>query len=127
MYWCGRFGYPLWFRHREAHTLQSGNNISTHHLSFQFSFWKMYMTLKIFLNFNCVFHDTRINSPEMFTYISSNLIVLRNLLQDYISLIANSLFLYLATLTQLYLFLCYKMNVTNYKIKRNFVLKVRLY
>ena len=61
------------------------------------------------------------------SHISSNLIVLRNLLQDYISLIANSLFLYLATLTQLYLFLCYKMNVTNYKIKRNFVLKVRLY
>ena len=30
--------------------------------------------------------------------------------QDYISLIANSLYLYLATLTQLYLFLCYKMN-----------------
>ena len=35
--------------------------------------------------------------------------------QDYISLIANSLYLYLATLTQLYLFLCYKMNSQRYK------------
>ena len=44
--------------------------------------------------------------------------------QDYISLIANSIFLYLATISQLYLFLCYKMNVTNYKLKRHLVLKV---
>ena len=28
----------------------------------------MYMSLKIFLDFNCVFHYTRLNSPEMFTY-----------------------------------------------------------
>ena len=46
--------------------------------------------------------------------------------QDYISLIANSIFLYLATISQLYLFLCYKMNVTNYKLKRHLVLKVTL-
>ena len=44
--------------------------------------------------------------------------------QDYISLIANSLFLYLATLLQLYLFLCSKMNNNTARIARHSVLQV---
>lgn len=46
--------------------------------------------------------------------------------QDYISLIANSLYLYLATLTQLYLFLCYKMSEERYKPVHHSIIKVSI-
>ena len=39
-------------------------------------------------------------------------------------MIANSLFVYFAVIIQLYLFLCYKMNDFNSKVKRNSVIKV---
>ena len=43
-----------------------------------------------------------------------------------ISLIANSLYLYLATLTQLYLFLCYKMNTQRTRPDQHSAVKVAL-
>ena len=51
---------------------------------------------------------------------------LRECGQDYISLIANSLYLYLATLTQLYLFLCYKMNTQRTRPDQHSAVKVAL-
>ena len=46
--------------------------------------------------------------------------------QDYISLIANSIFLYLATISQLYLFLCYKMNTQRTRPDQHSAVKVAL-